>query len=275
MQIIIPIGTSSEWNNNELKYLLRSIDKYFSFDKEIVLVGEPGVSLDWTINCKYIETPRFYPEGLEKKYGGVRLYENFFTTLNKYKYVSVQDFVQEDFLIMYDDQLILQEIKDPYVFNNVALCVEHYNKLKRKQSRHSQTILQALELSYGEKLHDNLYNSETHAPRLYNKQKLQKLFRKFKFEGMDVPYSLYTLYRNIYYGDPTKIVKNEDCHLIAYCHFEDGTPHHFFPDTFSELDMIAQQYSILNYTDKGLRSCDGLLARWIQHTLPNKSIYEK
>ena len=274
MTICIPIGIGSEWQNNELKYLLRSIDKNFKFDKEIILVGEPGVSLDWITGCKYVEVGRYYPEGLESKYSGNRLYENFFTTLNKYKYISEQDYIGDNFLVMYDDQVVLQGINDPSIFENVALCVEPYNKLKRKQSRHSQTVLQALELSYGEKLHDSLYNAETHAPRLYNKQKLQKLFRMFKFEGMEVPYSLYTLYRNVFYGEPAKIVKKEDCSLIAYCHFDDGTPHHFFPDTFAELDYIANKYNVLNYTDKGLRSCDNLLARWLEKKFSDRCRYE-
>lgn len=275
MTVCIPIGIGSEWQNNELKYLLRSIDKFFKFDKEIVIVGEPGVSLDWITGCKYIEVDRYYPPGLENKYDGSKLYENFFTTLYKYKYISERADISENFLVMYDDQIVLQEINDPSIFENVALCVEPYNKLKRKQSRHSQTVLQALELSYGEKLRDSLYNSETHAPRLYNKSNLQKLFRMFKFEGMEIPYSLYTLYRNVFYGEPAKIVKKEDCSLIAYCHFDDGTPHHFFPDTFAELDYIANKYNVLNYTDKGLRSSNMLLGRWLEKTLSDRCVYEK
>ena len=40
MDVIIPLGTGSRWNNNELKYALRSIEKHLKGYENIYIVGE-------------------------------------------------------------------------------------------------------------------------------------------------------------------------------------------------------------------------------------------
>jgi len=40
VDIIIPLGTGSKWKNNELKYSLRSIEKYLTGFRDIIIVGE-------------------------------------------------------------------------------------------------------------------------------------------------------------------------------------------------------------------------------------------
>lgn len=271
MQVVIPLGIGSNWNNNELKYCLRSIEKHLKFDIEVIILGEQGVSIPWLQNCLYVELNRFYPDNLVGEYGSKK-FEQFFCTLAKYKWISQQDFIQDDFILMYDDQLILNTIDDYRVFENVALCADRSNK--NSKSRHSETISQALDLSRNEKHHDLMYNGETHAPRLYNKQLLQKLFHRYPFEKMKIPYSLYTLYRNIFYGDPKTIIKDEACRLMAYCHFEDGTPHHKFPVTIFEIEQDLKDYLVCNYTDKGLNVCGGVFKVWVENKYNVKSCFE-
>lgn len=93
MQIVIPIGIGSNWDNNELRYCLRSINEYLG-DVDLVVLGEPGVSIPWLTNCTYHELPRFYPEGLKEEYGDF-VFGNFFTVLDKIRWFVEQDFCQD------------------------------------------------------------------------------------------------------------------------------------------------------------------------------------
>lgn len=277
MQLVIPIGIGSEWQDNELRYCLRSVSEFFSFDVEVVVLGEPGVSLPWLTNCTYHEIPRFYPDGLQGEYGD-RFFENYFCTLGKYKWLSQQEWLDDNFLVMYDDQLILKEVADPLVFENVAFCRDRSNKLdKKKRSRHERTILQALTLVNNYKKHDWLFNYETHAPRLYNKERLQKLFRQNDFTKMKIPFALSTLYGGMFYNEPKLLVKDEGGRHVCYVHWGavDSSAHHLCPTSKMELDIASKEYTCLSYNDKGLRACNSLLAGWIERRYPVKSGWEQ
>ena len=269
MQVVIPIGVGSNWSNNELRYCLRSISKHCKFDVEPIILADEGVSIPWLTNVVCVPITRFYPQGLEEKYG-MKMYENYFDTSHKLKWFSEQDFCGDNFLWMYDDQLILQDITDVQIFDNVAV-----GKIRSgRKSRHDKTIIQAMDISHRERCHNGLWISESHAPRYYNKAKLQRMFRCYPFETMDVPYALYTTYRNIYYDDPKSVIMDESCRLICYYHFDDGTPHHQLPDTMGEIDDASKKYYTLNFTDKGLNATGELLKRWIISAYPDKCKYE-
>ena len=40
MDIVIPLGTGSRWQNNELRFALRSIEKYLTGYDKIFIIGE-------------------------------------------------------------------------------------------------------------------------------------------------------------------------------------------------------------------------------------------
>jgi hypothetical protein len=271
MQVVIPIGTGSNWDNNELRYCLRSLDEYLG-DVDLVVLGEPGVDIPWLSNCTYHELPRFYPEGLEDEYGD-RLYENYYCVLGKIRWFVNQDFCQDEFLYFYDDQIVLNPVTDYQVFFNKALCIDNAHKYdKKKRSRHEKTILQALELAHLSKHRNGLSSFNTHYPRLYNKQLLQKLFHKFPLEKQKIPYELATLYYNLFYEEPEHINK-ESCRLVAYIHWDHGV-HQFSPTSNIEMDLIKKEYLVCSYNDRGLNACSYLLRNWMESFFAVKSKWE-
>jgi len=276
MQVVIPIGTGSNWDNNELRYCLRSLQN-LKFDVEVIIFGEPGVSIPWLRNALYVDVTRFYPENLEDEYG-VKMYENYYSVLGKLKWFCDQDICGDEFLLFSDDYLILKEVSDPNVFLNNALCKDNANKYdKKKRSRHERTILEALDLAHKDKHRNGLANYEIHAPRLYNKELLQKLFNRYPLEQTKIPYSLATLFYNLFFDKPNSLVKDESCRHVAYCHFDivDWTPHHYTPVTGFEIEQSLKDYTVLSYTDKGLSVFGGLLKNWISAKYPDKSHWEE
>ena len=274
MKVIIPIGTGSNWDNNELRYCLRSIEKHAKFDKEIIILGEQGVSIPWLQNCLYKEINRYYPDNLEEMYG-VRLFENFFCVLNKIQWYCNQDFCGDEFILFSDDQLLVRDVSDPMEFFNVAFCIDNASKLdKKKRSRHERTILQSLELAHQHKHRNGLSNYETHTPRLYNTRLLKNVFHKYPLETINTPYALATLYYNLFFDNPRAFVKDASCRHVAYFHFDGDSAHHIYPTNKVEIDQASKEYTTFSYNDKGLNSCGMVFRTWIENVYPTKSQYE-
>ena len=272
MQVVIPIGVGSNWENNELRYCLRSL-KHCKFDVEPIILADEGVSIPWLTNVVCVPITRFYPQGLETEYGA-KFFENYFSVLDKVRWFCHQDFCGDDFLLFSDDYLLLKDVDDPRLFENNALGKNNTSKLnKTRRTRHEKTILEALELAHQEKHCNGLAEYEIHAPRFYNKARLLKIFNRHPLEKQKTPYALATLYYNSYYDEPKCFVKDESCRIVCYCHFDDGY-HQYMPDTISEMDYLADKYYMLSYQDKGLNVSDGFLKRWIISAYPDKCKYE-
>ena len=52
IDVVIPLGTGSRWQDNELRYCLRSIEKNLSGVNEVVIVGEKPKWLT-NVRCVY------------------------------------------------------------------------------------------------------------------------------------------------------------------------------------------------------------------------------
>ena len=145
LHIVIPLITSP-WQDNELRYHLRSLQKNLRADFDVTVLSDQKLP-DWATNINLINIERFYPQGLEEKYGGYKLFENFFDTVSKlYNYCKSPE-CPDEFVWAYDDQLLLREVSDFTQFNGLVLCKENVSRIKeKKMSRHQKTIWQAIEI---------------------------------------------------------------------------------------------------------------------------------
>ena len=110
IHIVVP-WIPSPWQGNELRYHLRSLQKNLKADFDVTVLSGQCLP-DWATNINLINIERFYPKGLEEKYGGYKLFENFFDTSFKlYKYCKSPECPNE-FVWAYDDQLLLGAVSD-------------------------------------------------------------------------------------------------------------------------------------------------------------------
>jgi hypothetical protein len=270
MDIVIPIGLGSP-DNWELKYHLRSLEKNCKLTFKPIILGEPGVSIPWIKEVVYVSTTRYYPENLEGEYHA-KLFENFFSVL--YKVKCYADNHPEKFILAYDDQILLNSIESFDMFENVAFCRENVRKLINGGSRHDKTICEALRIAHLHKCRNGLSNYTNHAYKVYEGSKLQKLFGCYPLEKQKIPYELYTLYCNIFYDEPQSVIKDELNKLVAYLHWDDGSPHHAFATSPQEINEIAKNYTLLSYNDAGLRVAGSTLKTWIENEFSKPSKYE-
>lgn len=271
MRIFIPLGQGAKERDNwELKYMLRSLQTNYFGEVEVYVYGDPESRPDWLKNVFYEEIERYYPEGLEERYG-VKRYENYFATAHKLKRFALSEDCPNRFVYMYDDQLLVQQINS---FDHLEGVVVGRFKDRKGfgYSRHDETVKAAIELAHQDKHHNGLYVGATHLPRIFDKDKLCKTFRRFPLEKQLIPYDIYTLYFNLYYDEPSVLLMKEN-KLKASIHW-DANPQDLSPVKMAEIDEAAKNHEWINYTDKGLMAVDSLLMRWIEQKFPTKSKYE-
>ena len=239
VDIVIPIFLEgSQWENNELRYALRSFEKNMKFNFKVVIVsrGVPG----WMSNVKKITMERYFPNNKIS----YKAYEMFFDTLNKLDYVSQQENISEKFIYAYDDVILMKQIGESFFERNIAM----YSISEFKDSgRWGQTIFKA------EKLVDKtpFYSYEHHIPVMFEKSKLRRMFEENNFRAMKIPYAPISVYFNNYFEHPDILLKD---HNDIVCYNE-----------------INEERIWLNYSDSGLPK----VKEWIVENFKEPSKYEK
>jgi hypothetical protein len=150
--IIIPLGRGSRYNDTELRYCLRSIEKHLTGYGDIFIIGEKP---DWLRNVVHIP----FPDQGDKTYDKERnIYSKIMAACDDPR-------VTDDFLFMNDDHFLLQGYEArvfPYYCHgwlSEYMTVTDY----KNTVRNTNDLLWPLG-------HDCLY-FDIHSPILYNKEK--------------------------------------------------------------------------------------------------------
>jgi hypothetical protein len=152
--IIIPLGHGSHWNNLELRYCLRSIEKYLTGYGDIFIVGEKP---DWVCNIIHIPCPDYGDKTYDKE-------RNIYT---KIMTAIADERVTEDFLFMNDDHYLLRGYETssfPYYFDST---LGNYKTV----TDYKYTVKNSIDL-----LGPNCPYYDIHCPIKYNKWIFQAAF---------------------------------------------------------------------------------------------------
>jgi hypothetical protein len=278
--LLIPFQhNGSTWDNNELRYMLRSLeDRGVDFEYDIKLYADKAP--DWLKNVNVDIVDRYYPEFVFNSYGRIKkYYENFFDTLNKLKRASNDDEVSEDFIYAYDDIILLRKLTLDIVNTPVA----HHEELpeyygERSRSKWGRTINEAIIRAMSFK--ECVYLYETHIPRMFNKAKLREMFKMFSFDKLLVPYAPSTLYFNLYYDNPVVMSEHNDIKAGFYGN-DFGLTGSYDAGTLLKIEDAIKGKVWINYRDSGLNQPSpsggkkGMLKKWIVDNFTKKSRYEK
>lgn len=158
---LVYVTAQSKWNENELKYSLRSAEKNLLFDKVFII----GYLPPFISPYKVIHIP--FKESIARKWRNVE---------KKFDLIVNNPDISDDFIFMNDDFWIFKKYKEfPYYYQETlekavkVRVVTHYIK------RMENTL----------KLFPNAKNFELHCPIVFNKNKLKKLFDKYGSEGIE------------------------------------------------------------------------------------------
>lgn len=175
MDIVIPLGKGSKWQNNELRYALRSIERHAKGVDKIWIVGERPEFLTGVSH-------------IPAKDAG----HKEFSIMVKTRTACLCPAVSEDFLFTNDDIFFARDIEisqTPYYRRPTTLSDGYVQDRGNYQVSIGNTI-KAL-TSRG--LKD--YYFDIHTPIIYNKKKYIEVMRKYHW-GIPRGYVIKSLYSN-------------------------------------------------------------------------------
>lgn len=271
MTITIPLGMGSKWEDNELKYFLRSIDRRFHIPCEVKIYAQQIPSFIDKSKIKYQIVDGYYPQKALRHHNGTKHYENFFDTMNKLRLMSEDEDVSEHFLYCYDDMILLkpvflvEEIEKWYALKNYYKNSKPYDRANNKWAK---TVKEAFRLGG-----DVKYDYETHIPRLYNKSLLRGMYEKFPIDNQNIAYAPHTLYGNLFVQKPDGVLEDKNDVKAGYYGTRAYDNVGACPGRSLEaIDNDVKDKLWLNYNDKGLRlSC---IKEWLKKNFPDKSRFE-
>lgn len=173
IDIVIPLGPGSKWEDNELRYSLRSFEKHLHGIGRVFVIGRTP---DWMTGVNFISHPDIYTIPC-------------INTTYKILTACHDPRVSENFLLSNDDFFLLKDHWAdlfPYYWRNDLLF--HIDKLDPKGSYRRSRIFtaQALqEKGFG------IRSFEVHCPFRINKNEFLKMSNIFDWQNGLLPRSLY------------------------------------------------------------------------------------
>ena len=166
--------------DTELKYSLRSAEKFLDFNKVYVIGDRP----DFLQNINHIE---FTEQGADRHRNAS----------SKIFHIANTHEISEEFIFMNDDFFILQEMK-PVPFYTIS--IDHWFKTYYSLSWRQTRMLKTMEL-----LSKNIEVFEVHAPMIMEKSKILDIFEKYNLPQGSM---FRTLYGNEYADETVMLPKD-------------------------------------------------------------------
>lgn len=193
IDIVYVLGGGSAWLNNEIRFSLRSIVKNLKGWRNIYIVGERPIFLDYT-KIKHV----YFPDKLYNNADG--------NIINKVlRACQIRD-LSEDFLFINDDHLICKPIhvRDilPYHKGNMAKHENnpnYWHNFWRKRLKRTYDILKEKGLP--------TYHYDLHIPIIFNREKFIEAMSNFNYE-LGIGFTMKSLYGNFWYRDINYPIKN-------------------------------------------------------------------
>jgi len=229
----------------ELYRSIQSVHKFFQGSKKIFVVGDkPNVR--GVIHIKHDRTVNVpHPKAAD--------------SIAKLKMIVADDRINEEFVYMHDDMIILKPCKeaDFRVVRANDLCVSpglYFTKQSKQSSKWKSFFMRSMTV-----LKRNgypMWNYETHTPRWFNKTRVTEVIEKY---GMDKPTDkaqvlFASMYYNTYFKEPQQVLtKNLNIKAGVY------EPHE---KMWLEKNISGKLF--LNYDNTGLNNH---LKTFIRHLL--------
>jgi hypothetical protein len=241
MDIVYIIGSGSQWKNNEIRYSLRSVEKYMLNVEKIFVIGNDPGFLKNAIVKPY---PDIYPK--LNASGNVA---------RKLLYACSLPELADEFLFFNDDFIILQPVDannvDTYNKGNMAQYPAKHFRVNdwRKRMKRTLDTLAYYKLP--------TLNYDYHAPMQMNKYLFLQVMAKYNYEvGIGL------LYRSLYGNTLGIESKKMTCEKKII----------FGQLTLKAIDRHLEGATFMAFSDAGLND---QLKYWLQVNYPDQSKYEE
>lgn len=179
IDVVYPLGNGSSWMNNELRFSLRSIEKYGLGVRNVYIIG---TCPSWIRNIFHVEA--IDPYGVENADGNI---------ISKVLAACSISELSDDFLFINDDHILLQQvnIRDIPPYNKGLL--EEFVRGKNTQGIYIRRLSETLRVLRERKL--PTLHFDCHTPIVINKHKFPNVVSKFDYDT-GVGYGMKSLYGN-------------------------------------------------------------------------------
>lgn len=240
--LVIPLGIGSIWQNNEVRYCIRSFVKNFSELGKIFIVGQKPEFLKWS-NPRLIHIESNDP--FRKNKDGNLIYKVL-------KVCSRED-LSYDFIRCSDDQLVIKKVTVNDFYPKYLIEI---NRPPVSNNRWKLRVWRTIEEL--KRVNKPTYHYETHVPMIYNKDSFIEVMNKYPIVDKS-GYTINTLYFN-YILEEHKQLENIKLTMQRPIM------------TMDEMMKQVDGKIFLGYNNKGLR--DGVLKSWIQQNFSQKTEFE-
>jgi hypothetical protein len=182
--IVYVLGKGSAWDNNELRFSIRSLVKNLQGFRKIYVIGEKPF---WLKKAIHIPCEDFFKNG-QNNDGNI---------IKKVLRACEIPGLSTDFLFINDDHFIMKPIHvldiPPYQKGDMATFEAKYFELNFWRLRLWRTRNILVKKGY------TAYHYDCHTPILFNKKKFPEVISKFDYERLQ-GYTMKSLYGNVIYG---------------------------------------------------------------------------
>lgn len=234
MDLVVPLG-KSKTDYLDLRYALRSIEKFTTIDK-VYLIGEKP---SWIQNIIHYGYPDIKGEAWKER-----------SIYQKTALACQIPEVSDNFLFSNDDIVLLKEIDvENYPYYSKGTCYQSMLKNKstyRATMNHTRKVLAELGLED--------FNADGHCPIIFNKE---KFLTSFTDRMWDIPYG---------YGMKTIYCAKNNKELIPMADKKFSSK-----ITKEDVKLYSQDRHVISFTDAALKTG---VREYLEELLPNKSKYE-
>ncbi len=185
IDLVYILGTGSRWHDNEIRYSIRSVEKYLPEHGKIFVVGEYP---EWMSGAIHIEAKDSETNKL-------------LNARNKYIAAASDPRVSKDFVLMNDDFFMTDEITEWKTYSRGKLK-DMIKKHPTQNGYYFRSLQDTQKRLDGMGISDPI-DYEVHCPMIFNKEKLLSVIGMI---GKDKAYSIRTCYGNLMNIEAKKVI---------------------------------------------------------------------
>lgn len=185
IDLVYILGNGSRWNNNEIRYSLRSVESYFPAARQVFVIGDCP---EWSQNVIHIKVPDTY----ENKLMNAR---------EKYMAAATDPRIGKNFVLMNDDFFFIRQTEEIPNYSRGTIA-EMMSKHLSKNGYYYRSLWDTRRRLDAMGIPEAI-DFEVHAPMILNKEKLLTVMGMV---GTDKAYSLRSCYGNLMNLEPVTVM---------------------------------------------------------------------
>ncbi|MCX6266108.1 MAG: hypothetical protein NTW16_01940 [Bacteroidetes bacterium] len=238
----------STWQ--ELRYSLRSIEKHFKFDFRVVILGDLPA---WINPASILYIPHDRVEGIQEN--------TLYDAITKQLLFNAHPDTSLHFVRMYDDIYILRDVDLITVGQFKAMYP--FREVPERTGTWWSQLYHTLDVLIAKGYQG--WNTETHLPELFNKEKMQWIITTYS--ALEKRLLTSSLYFNTFFpGAQPQLFSKE--FAIQFYDNADGP---FYDSSEGDLNKKCKGKTYLNHNNAGLTDN---LKNFLKTTFPHKSRFE-